>query len=234
MVSGSAKSRRVAVLGSSRWYRTILESSSTSEGHSPSLVPICTARSAPTTLWSPPRPLPMSWTNAPRTNRSGRETLVVKALACTTVSTRCLSTVQMWTMSRGGRSRTGPHSGNSLPHSPVRSKASMVANAGRPDSSSTSRSLRASRGHGVRSSGADSAKRARVDAAIGRPVVADAAATRKISDGSRSGRASRASTTSPACSTTPSSIGRRTVRRSAEIPRRGMELAAARKPTSTE
>ena len=54
---------------------------STSDGHSPSRVPICVASSAPMTLWSPPRPLPMSCSRAPSTSRSGRDTRVVKALA---------------------------------------------------------------------------------------------------------------------------------------------------------
>ncbi len=79
---------------------------------------------------------------------------MVNALARETVSTRWRSTVQMCTTSRGGRSRTAPHSGNSLPHKPVRSSASMVATAAGPAASITSRSLSAWRGHGVRSSGA--------------------------------------------------------------------------------
>ena len=112
-------------------------------GHMPSRVPIWVASSAPMTLWSPPRPLPMSWHSAPSTSRSGRATRVVKALARDTVSTRCRSTVQMCTTSRGGRSRTAPHSGNSLPHRPVRSSASTVATAFGPAASITSRSLRA-------------------------------------------------------------------------------------------
>ena len=53
------------------------------------------------------------------------------------------------------------------------------------------------------------------EAAIGRPVVADAAATRRIRPGSRSGRASRARMTSPLNSSTPSSSGLRTGRRNA-------------------
>ena len=91
--------------------------------------------------------------------QSGRDTRVVNALARETVSTRWRSTVQMWTTSRGGRSRTAPHSGNSLPHSPVRSSASIVATAGGPAASITSRSLSAGRGQGVRSSGAASDNR---------------------------------------------------------------------------
>ena len=125
----------------------------------PSRVPIWVARSAPMTLWSPPRPLPMSWHSAPSTSRSGRATRVVNALARETVSTRWRSTVQMWTTSRGGRSRTAPHSGNSLPHKPVRSSASIVDTAAGPAASITSRSLSACRGHGVRSSGAVAASR---------------------------------------------------------------------------
>ena len=53
--------------------------------------------------------------------------------------------------------------------------------------------------------GAVSASRPSVEAAIGMPVAAEAAATRMIRPGSRWGRASRARITSPASSTTPSS-----------------------------
>jgi hypothetical protein len=69
--------------------------------------------------------------------------------------------------------------------------------------------------------------------AIGNPVVADAAATRRIRPGSRSGRASRARITSSANSMTPSSRGRRTGRLNAAKPRRGNALAAVRSPAST-
>ncbi len=109
----------------------------------------------------------------------------------------------------------------------------MVATAVGPAASITSRSLSACGGHGVRSSGAVSPSRASVDAAIGRPVVADAAATRRIRPGSRSGRASRARITSPPNSMTPSSSGRRTGRRNAANPRRGSAFAAVRTPAST-
>ena len=206
----------------------------TSSGHRPIRLPTWFANSAPTTLWSAPRPLPRSWMSAPRTRRSGRDTRVVMEPALAAVSTRCRSTVQVWMGSRGGRSRTAPHSGISLPHRPVRSSASMGAIMCGPVPSRTSRSERASAGHGSRSSGAKSASRASVDAAIGSPVRADAAATRKIRPGSLLGSALRARTTSPLCSTTPSSSGRRIGdRRSFESPLRGSELDDVRKPTST-
>jgi len=65
--------------------------------------------------------------------------------------------------------------------------------------------------------------------------AAAAAATRITRPGSFFGLASRARTTSPACSTTPSSSGRRTgARRSRDKPRRGKEFPAVRIPTSTE
>ena len=63
--------------------------------------------------------------------------------------------------------------------------------------------------------------------------LAEAAATRSVRPGSRCGLASRARTTSPANSTTPSSKGLRAGRRNAERPRRGSELAAVRRPAST-
>ncbi|SKZ04893.1 Uncharacterised protein [Mycobacteroides abscessus subsp. abscessus] len=59
-VAGSSRSRLVAIVGSRRWWRTKSESTSTSCGQSPNLLPTCTASSAPTTLWSAPRPLPRS------------------------------------------------------------------------------------------------------------------------------------------------------------------------------
>ncbi|CPA46142.1 Uncharacterised protein [Mycobacterium tuberculosis] len=68
---------------------------------------------------------------------------------------------------------------------------------------------------------------------MGNPVSADAAATRSTRPGSCSGSASRASTISPAYSTTPSSSGRRFGRRTkAEMPRRGNAFAAVRSPAS--
>lgn len=106
------------------------------------------------------------------------------------------------------------HSGNSRPHSPVRSSASMVATAVGPADSSTSRSSSASRGQGSGISGA-------------------AAATRSTRPTSVSGRASRASTISPAYSTTPSSRGWRLGRRtSADTPLRGSAFSAVRSPVS--
>ncbi|CFE39671.1 Uncharacterised protein [Mycobacterium tuberculosis] len=50
MVLGSFKSRRVAVIGSSRWWRTSLESVRTSGGDNPSLVQTGITNSAPSTL----------------------------------------------------------------------------------------------------------------------------------------------------------------------------------------
>ena len=49
-VAGSARSRWVAVEGSSRWWRTMADSSRTSEGHRPSRSPTRIARSAPISL----------------------------------------------------------------------------------------------------------------------------------------------------------------------------------------
>ncbi|CAG7332791.1 hypothetical protein PICSAR65_03403 [Mycobacterium avium subsp. paratuberculosis] len=125
------------------------------------------------------------------------------------------------------------HSGNSRPHSPVRSSASMVVTVVGPADSSTSRSSSASRGQGSGISGAAAASRLSVAAPIGKPVLADAAATRSTRPTSVSGRASRASTISPAYSTTPSSRGRRLGRRTrADTPRRGSAFSAVRSPVS--
>ena len=107
--------------------------------------------------------------SAPSTSRSGRDTRVVNALALETVSTRCRSTVQVWTMSRGGRSRTAPTPGKACPTSRFGPAPRWSVTGVGPAASSTSRSLSASRGHGVRNSGADSASRLRVDADSGRP-----------------------------------------------------------------
>ena len=146
MVFGSCRSRRVAV-------------SATAGGGAPPWTALrCPTATAPAgadlrgefgsdDAVVSARPLPMSCTARPAT--AGRGGIrVVNALARETVSTRW-STVQMCTTSRGGRSRTAPHSGNSLPHKPVRSSASMVATAVGPAASITSRSLSAWRGHGV-------------------------------------------------------------------------------------
>ncbi len=70
-VAGSSRSRRVAVCGSSRWWRTIAPRRATSGSGKPSRRPICTARASPTTEWSPPRPLPMSCSRVPTSSRSG-------------------------------------------------------------------------------------------------------------------------------------------------------------------
>ena len=86
----------------------------------------------------------------------------------------------------------------------------------------------------MRSSGAVSASRDSVPAAIGSPVRAAVAATRSTNAGSLPAAASLDSATSPACSTTPSSSGRRTgALRSADSPRFGNAERAARIPTST-
>ena len=139
----------------------------------------------------------------------------------------------MCARSRGGRSRTAPHSGNSRPHRPVRSSDSTTSTSGRPAPSSDSSSASAVRGQGSRSSGAVSARWCRVPAATGSPVRAAVAATRSTSAGSRAAAASRASATSPRCSTTPAASGRRTGgRRSAARPRRGRAARAERRPTS--
>ena len=106
----------------------------------------------------------------------------------------------------------------------------MTAIVSGPAVSMTKRLSNASRGHGVGSSGAVSANRLSVDTAIGSPVIADAAATRSNSTGSLCGRASRASTISPAYSMTPSSSGRRGRRRIADIPRRGSALRGGPQP----
>ena len=230
MVCGSFRSCRIATLANSRWWNTSLDSISMSDGHMPSLVPIWVASCAPSTQWSVSRPLPMSCNSAARINRSDRATRVVKILARETVSERWRSTVQMWTTSRGGRSRTAPHSGKSRPHSPVRSRVSMTAMVSGPAANMTRRLSNASRGHGVGSSGAVSASRVSVDTEIGKPVTADAAATRSSNAGSLCGRASRASTISPAYSTTPSSSGRRGRRRIADIPRRGKRIGGGPQP----
>ena len=184
-VAGSSRSRRVAVCGSSRWWRTIAPSRATSGSGKPSRRPICTARASPTTEWSPPRPFPMSCRRVPTSSRSGRPTRVVSRATWAQDSTRCRSTVQTCARSRGGRSRTAPHSGNNRPHRPVRSSDSTTSTSGWPVPSSDSSSSRAARGHGSRSSGAVSASRCRVPAAIGSPVRAAVAATRSTRPGSR-------------------------------------------------
>ncbi len=119
--------------------------------------PTWAAMAAPTTEWSASRPLPMSCSSAPSSSRSGRETVVASLPACTVVWTRCRSTVHTCTASRGGRSRTAPHSGNSRPHSPVRSNASTTSTSPEPVVSSENSASRADFGHGLRSSGARSA-----------------------------------------------------------------------------
>ncbi|CNI16209.1 Uncharacterised protein [Mycobacterium tuberculosis] len=115
----------------------------------------------------------------------------------------------------------------------MRSSVSIVFTIVGPASSTTNRSSNASRGHGVGMSGTLAASRLSVAAAIGKPVSADAAATRNTRPGSLSGCASRASTISPSYSTTPSFSGRRFGRRTkAEMPRRGSAFCAVRSPVS--
>ena len=109
----------------------------------------------------------------------------------------------------------------------------MTSTVPSPAPSRARSSLSAARGHGSRSSGAASARRCRVPAAIGSWVRAAVAARRSTRAGSRETCASRARTTSPACSTTPSSSGRRAGgRRSAARPRRGRAERAERRAVS--
>ena len=179
----------------------------TSLGHSPSRSPIWVASAAPTSEWSASRPLPMSCSNAPSSNRSGRDTVVDSRAAWTVACTRCRSTVQVC----GEIPRRQVPNGAPLREQPAPQAgpvvASMTSISPGPAPSNESRSSRASRGHGLRSSGEESASRVRSRARWGLPGAAAAPATRSSSAGSRLGTASRASATSLPCRTTPSSNG---------------------------
>ena len=73
-VAGSSRSRRVAVSGSSRWRRTMVTRVATSSGGKPIRAAMSAASTMPTSVWSPGKPLPMSWSRVPTSSRSGRST----------------------------------------------------------------------------------------------------------------------------------------------------------------
>ena len=152
---GLCRSLRVAVSATAGGSARCADSVSMSEGHNPSRVPICVASSAPMTLWSPPRPLPMSWHSAPSTSRSGRATRVVNALAARR------SRPDDGRRSRCGRRRAAagraprPIPETACPTSRFGPALRSWPPRRGPAASITSRSLSAWRGHGVRSSGAE-------------------------------------------------------------------------------
>ena len=80
-VAGSSRSRRVAVSGSSRWWRTRVTRMSVSAGSKPSRGARSATTATPASVWSPGQPLPMSCSSAPTSSRSGRSTRRVKAAA---------------------------------------------------------------------------------------------------------------------------------------------------------
>ena len=112
MVIGSPRSRRVAVSGSSRCCRTTRYTISTSAAGSPMRSATPAAIGAPTVLWSPGRPLPMSCSSAHSTSRSGRDTSRAYAAALAAVSTRCRSIVKRCTGLCWGALRMRAHSGS--------------------------------------------------------------------------------------------------------------------------
>src|SRR6266571_1655646 len=126
MVTGSARSRRVATSGSSRCSRTSLPTSATSGAGSPMQAAIAEATWAPATLWSPGSPLPTSCRNAASTSRSGRATSRAYAAASAAACTRCRSTVYRCTGLYCGSPRSRIHSGIHPLTSPYRSHASQT------------------------------------------------------------------------------------------------------------
>ncbi len=208
-VTGSSRSRRVAVSTSSRWCRTRVARTAVSARSKPMRAATSRTMVSPATEWSPGHPLPMSCSSAATRSRSGRWTRRAKPAARTAVSMRWRSTVHTCTALRCGRQRTRSQSGSSRVTSPSASSASQTCTVGRPDPSRVTNCSRASAGQGVGSGPAPAARRRTAYRESGRPAWAAAAAARSGRTGSRSGRAVRASTTSPSCSTTPSASGER-------------------------
>jgi hypothetical protein len=93
IVAGSSMSRRVAVSGSRRWWRTRVPIVATSGAPKPIRVAMAAAIGSPATLWSPGQPFPMSCSSAATSSRSGRSTSCVSSAAAAAHSTRCRSTV---------------------------------------------------------------------------------------------------------------------------------------------
>ena len=149
IVTGSARSRRVAVSGSSRCCRTTRSTTATSAADRPIRVATVAAIGAPLALWSPGSPLPMSCSSAASTSRSGRGTSRAYDAASRAVSTRCRSTVYLCTGLRWGRLRTRAHSGSQAVTSPYRSHASQVETRADPEPSRVSNASRAGAGHGA-------------------------------------------------------------------------------------
>ena len=202
-----------AVCGSSRWWRTIgAEDRRRRSGQSPSRRPICRrASSRRPPSGRSPRPLPMSCSSAPSSSRSGRATRVVSRAALRATSTRCRSTVQTCARSRGGRSRTAPHSGNSRPHRPVRSSDSTTSTSGRAGAEQRQqlaarrprpRLAQLGRGVGEAVQGARGDRAARCAPRWPRPAAPARGRGRPWRRGPARPR--------PPCSTTPLSSGRRT------------------------
>ena len=206
-------SRRVAVAGSRRWWRTRAPRTATSGGENPIRVAISTAIGSPTTLWSPGQPLPMSCSSAATSSRSGRSTSWVSSAAAAAASTRCRSTVNRCQGWRCGRDRTRSHSGSSRDSSPSWSSCSRTATAERPLASSRRKDHRSSAGHGSGTGGLCAASTLSVYGESRRSARAAAAAARSRSPGSAAGRAPWASTTSSPWRTTPSASGSRRIRR---------------------
>ena len=96
MVVSSEMSRRVAMSGRRRWLRHRSTSTAVSASSKPMRGPISAIIAMPTSVWSPGRPLAMSWRRAPTTSRSGRSTRSVSCAALADASSRCRSTVKRW------------------------------------------------------------------------------------------------------------------------------------------
>lgn len=148
-VTGSSRSRRVAVSISSRWWRTSRASVATSARPKPKRAATSRVMTSPASEWSPGQPLPMSCNRAAMSSRSGRPTRRVSREARTAHSIRCRSTVQMCTALRCGRQRTRSQSGISRVIMPSASSASHTGTVDSPAPSRVTSCSRASAGHGT-------------------------------------------------------------------------------------